>query len=71
MGLRHREKHKCSDCRFCDEESLKCYPESEEYIPPIYLDEEDLMTPGYCDLFEPVKMQAGEHRGALNENDKK
>ena len=60
MELRYRKQHKCSDCRFCDEWSMKCYPESDDCLPSYDLDEEDLNEPGYCDFFQPIKKETDE-----------
>jgi len=65
MELRHREKHKCSDCRFCDEWSMKCFPESEDCLPSYDLEKEDLDTPGICDFFEPINLEKDEQREAI------
>lgn len=62
MELRYRKQHKCSDCRFCDEASMTCYPESEDCLPSYDLDKEDLSKPGYCDFFEPIKMETNKQR---------
>lgn len=44
-------KHKCEDCKCCDKEKMKCYPESKDYKTEYDLDEKDLVEYSDCDFF--------------------
>lgn len=47
-----RGKHKCLDCKHCDIEHMKCFPNSKDCRSEYNLNENDLKTENYCDFFE-------------------
>lgn len=45
--------HKCADCKFCNEEKLMCFPQSEDCEKSYQLDKDDLVVPSRCDFYKP------------------
>ena len=53
--MHHYKPEKCIDCACCSVEEMKCYPNDRDCHTEYDLDEEDLITPDYCDFFVPKR----------------
>ena len=52
-------QYKCIDCKHCDEDKRKCFPESKDCKSEYDLTDEDIyqMSTDRCDFYSPKKVE--------------